>query len=187
MDAQYDMTEEDIIRALRARMMRNAASAPPGPNGPTNVPRGLFDAAAGALRGATAATVGAPGDIESILRGLHGGASSAPGQLGGSLEGFLQGMAGPTVLPKSEDVLRRLPSAGDGAAIRNGEAVGAFLPLPVPVRKPIQGLRALLKKRMLESAGRQTAEAIPFAEGGWVGDPDTDDALDQAYMNVKFD
>lgn len=72
--------------------------------------RALLDAGAGALRGSTRATLGLPGDLESLVRLLTGGE---------------------TVLPTSEDLDRMLPGI-EGHTAQTFDKVGEFVPLPVP-------------------------------------------------------
>ena len=87
--------------------------------------RALADMMAGALRGSTVATLGAPGDIESLGRGALSAIRAPSGK---RLDAFAAGMDQPTVLPTSERVSDALPKA---TPYDNPyEALGQFAPLP---------------------------------------------------------
>lgn len=60
---------------------------------------GLSDVPAGLLKGAVQGTIGLPGDIVSLVRGVYD-----LGKSGGDLNAFLAGLEKPTGLPTTEDV-----------------------------------------------------------------------------------
>jgi hypothetical protein len=99
------------------------------PEGATPMTLGEFattvaDAPAGVLKGVVQGTVGLPGDIISLVRGVYDLGAS-----GGSLDAFLAGLEKPTGLPTTEDVKTffdktlGIPLVPEGASDRRMEAV----------------------------------------------------------------
>lgn len=187
-DAEDAAIREAFARRL-SRTGRSAAVHDPADR--TNVPRGLLDGAAGALRGAVGATLGTPGDLESLARGVRGGFQGEEGFLPGMVAGFAE----PTRLYTTEEVLRRLPEAGNlSRAAMYGEELGQFIPIAglAPLKAAIRAAklrRAKAAQAAAVSAGLAAeagAKKVGYAEGGSVDNDDLETALDNAYMNIKF-
>lgn len=185
--AQGGPVDEDaILREAYARRRRMYGRSSPTDT-PTSIPRGIFDSAAGLLRGSTAATLGLPGDLEGLGRG-------ALGLVTGGLDGAVEGLGERTVLPTTERMSEWLPSAGDSRAAQVGQSVGEWLPLPVPWRAGVRALRNKLGRKAAAKEALQDVDELikqeltpAFAEGGLVSEDDLEELIDQAYMNIKFD
>ena len=112
---------------------------------------GLLDSLAGALRGATAQTIGLPGDIRSIIDMIaQEGAEKYLGQRTlPTTEEILQGTMLPPVL--AEDVPRREERQ---PTVEAAEEVGTFLPAPgIPelVKPAVKAVKRITRKAAKES------------------------------------
>lgn len=134
--------------------------------------RDTLDVGAGAMRGATAATLGVGGDLEGLLRSvLNAGAGPAAA----ALRGTTAPVSTTAKLPSSEDFRRWLPSAaniGPGGLAASGQELGALsayspaTPLrPVAAAHRVTGrmlnrATAPLAARLQSSSLGQLSEAI---------------------------
>lgn len=94
----------------------------------------MLDMLAGAAKGSVSATVGIPGDIESLGRGIASAFRAPSGQ---RLDAFATGMEQPTVLPTTENVSAKLPAVVPTTAplsrqhsAEYGQTAGEFIPTP---------------------------------------------------------
>lgn len=198
-DTDASREAEEIRRARRAREHSYGRSRrmPEGQQTflPEVVGRGALSMLSGAAKGAASASLGAPGDVESMIRGAYGAAAAPSGE---RLRGAIEGLGSDTILPSSESVAKRLTSMGwetNKGAGEFGEAVGGFL----PVVGPVGALKAVLRMRRaakLRRAGKQAQEAVESAEeiapgffkGGKVPDWDPmEEELDKIYINMTLD
>lgn len=144
-------------------------------------------------RGAVAATLGLPGDVERLVRGGVG--------LAGGLEGAIQGLSADTALYNTDDILKKLYDVQRTPGMEGGELVGQLFNMPLSSLVGLKYLRALLKSRAAKAAATAGtmgavgvasagAKALGYAEGGAVqaehNSDDLDDLLDAAYMNVQL-
>lgn len=141
------------------RPVPQPAAAPAKPLGdqtgrPDLAALAAMDVLPGLLKGAVAATLGLPGDVESLIRLLSGGEQK---------------------LPTTEDVQKMLPpvvpagAKGEAADYRRdnaavGENIGEFLPL-APVAAAGKVVRAVGKKGAAKAAAGSTAAAAPESAG----------------------
>ena len=91
--------------------LQEAATMMTLPEDAKNMPLSTFgkiamDVPAGLAKGAVQGTIGLPGDLISLGRGLAAAASPNPGE--GRLDAFLRGTKGATILPTTEDVKKFL-------------------------------------------------------------------------------
>jgi hypothetical protein len=91
--------------------LQEAATMMTLPEDAKNIPLSTFgkmamDVPAGLAKGAVQGTIGLPGDLISLGRGLAAAASPNPGE--GRLDAFLRGTKGATILPTTEDVKKFL-------------------------------------------------------------------------------
>ena len=122
----------------------------------------VLDTLAGALKGATAATLGLPGDIESLVRLLTGGEQKMP-----TTEDIQKAL--PPVVPKKDKTLADLvappaPSARETIAA-DAEKIGEFLPVaPIAIAKTVA--KKVGKKGAAAAAAAGTAASAPAATEG---------------------
>ena len=107
----------------------------------------MLDMLAGAAKGSVSATVGIPGDIESLGRGIASAFRAPSGQ---RLDAFATGMEQPTVLPTTENVSAKLPAVVPTTAPLSrqhsagyGQTMGEFIPTPGSGRVVQGGLNAI--------------------------------------------
>jgi hypothetical protein len=107
----------------------------------------MLDMLAGAAKGSVSATVGLPGDIESLGRGIASAFRAPSGQ---RLDAFATGMEQPTVLPTTEKVSAKLPAVVPTTAPLSrqhsagyGQTMGEFIPTPGSGRVVQGGLNAI--------------------------------------------
>jgi hypothetical protein len=135
-----------------------------GVNGAANLKEQL-DMAAGALRGASAATIGLPGDLQSLGRGAM---AASQGPLA-----TLSAMQEHTLFPKSEELKkgeRGFLARGAGTpGERAGEVLGDFIPL-VPPSAVGAGVRAARSGAVRAGKGIEAATERALADPGLRGD-----------------
>ena len=123
-----------------------------GVNGGANL-REHLDQAAGMLRGATAATAGMPGDLNSLARGV-GAASQGP-------LAAIAAMERETPFPRTEQLKKGergfLPAGGASPAFRAGDTLGEFMPLVPP---SAVGASARAVRRHRRRAARRWCRSI---------------------------
>jgi hypothetical protein len=104
-------------------------------------------------RGVVAGAVGMPGDIESLIR-------------------MLPGLNETTVLPTSEDVLKRIPFGSDSPTGRFASGLGTLIGGSAPVGPAVQGVKAGARGALSAArAGERMAERVvpQIMERGGVG------------------
>lgn len=135
-----------------------------GVNGAANLKEQL-DMAAGALRGASAATIGLPGDLQSLGRGAM---AASQGPLA-----TLSAMQEHTLFPKSEELKkgeRGFLARGAGTpGERAGEVLGDFIPL-VPPSAVGAGVRAARSGAVRAGKGIEAATERALQDPGIRGD-----------------
>jgi hypothetical protein len=93
-------------------------------------------------RGVVAGAVGMPGDIESLIR-------------------MLPGLNEKTVLPTSEDVLKRIPFGSDSPTGRFASGLGTLIGGSAPVGPAVQGVKAGARGALSAArAGERMAERV---------------------------
>lgn len=135
-----------------------------GVNGAANLKEQL-DMAAGALRGASAATIGLPGDLQSLGRGAM---AASQGPLA-----TLSAMQEHTLFPKSEELKkgeRGFLARGAGTpGERAGEVLGDFIPL-IPPGAVSAGARAVRSGAVRAGKGIEAATERALQDPGIRGD-----------------
>jgi hypothetical protein len=123
------------------------------------------DVPAGLLKGAVQGSVGLPGDIISLVRGVYD-----LGRSGGDMEAFLAGLEKETGLPTTEDVKKffdeilGIPLVPAGASERRREA--AKIPefvgeLGGGGKTAIEGTKAIVKRTRKKTAAAGTGLVAP--------------------------
>jgi len=135
-----------------------------GVNGAANLKEQL-DMAAGALRGASAATIGLPGDLQSLGRGAM---AASQGPLA-----TLSAMQEHTLFPKSEELKkgeRGFLARGAGTpGEKAGETLGDFIPL-IPPSAVSAGARAVRSGAVRAGKGIEAATERALQDPGIRGD-----------------
>jgi hypothetical protein len=103
---------------------------------PAQAVQGALGAFGSAGKGALQATVGLPGDIISLGRGVGAAVSPQPGE--DRLGAFLRGMEGETGLPTTEDVKKFLDQYGK-APFEQFETLGEFTGVPILAAPKVSG------------------------------------------------
>lgn len=103
---------------------------------PAQAVQGALGAFGSAGKGALQATVGLPGDIISLGRGIGAAVSPQPGE--DRLGAFLRGMEGETGLPTTEDVKKFLDQYGK-APFEQFETLGEFTGVPILAAPKVSG------------------------------------------------
>jgi hypothetical protein len=103
---------------------------------PSQAVQGALGAFGSAGKGALQATVGLPGDIISLGRGVGAAVSPQPGE--NRLGAFLRGMEGETGLPTTEDVKKFLDQYGK-APFEQFETLGEFTGIPILAAPKVSG------------------------------------------------
>lgn len=146
------------------QLRRRRAAAP----GALEALRALWDAGAGALRGATVATLGAAGDIESLLREVSDRSYDAAfGEKGTRTEVGDAYYKKQSVLPNSDDFNRWLPDSKAGKTGAPLEKITSVVGLPITPRA-VTGV-ALGTQELGRQTGKMAAAAAHRAmqsEGG---------------------
>lgn len=116
----------------------------------TDAGMAMLDTGAGVVRGAVAQTLGLPGDIEMIGRGLRSVFNRPEDQ--SRIDAFLAGMKEKTALPTTDRVSEMLPPVvppgAPDAKMRQhnakiGQAFGEIAPLPGAIEAGVAGAKAL--------------------------------------------
>jgi hypothetical protein len=120
---------------------------------PAYAAKSALGAMGSAAKGAAQATVGLPGDIEMIGRGVGQAISPESGE--GRLDAFLRGMEAETYLPTTEDIKAKidpyLERFGVPAAMDQFETLGEFAGIPISVGAVKRGAGAV----------KEAVQAIP--------------------------
>lgn len=118
------------------------------------------------LRGAVAGTLGAGGDIESIIQGFKSIYEKEAGE--GSWDAFLAGMAEETILPTTQEVSEVMPKIPGNEELEAAGAIGEMLGPGGVINAGRAGVKAVkaAAKSPKQAAGAVAGAAVaPTAEG----------------------
>jgi len=149
----------------------------PEDEGVAEYAQGVGETWAEMLRGVAAGTIGGPGEIESLIRGVKAAMQKQEGEDLG--DAFLRGMDEPTFLPTGDEVSAAMPQLDTEMSPedkRAADQIGQMLGFGVPLKAVAKAPKAATAVAGMAPATAQASKGIYNNPGnveateGWAGD-----------------